>query len=50
MENKYYVSGLGVGSIIALIISWSVNQSVFWAILHAFFGWFYVVYYLLFIK
>lgn len=50
MEKRYYASGLGLGSILALIISWSVNHSVFWAIIHAFFGWFYIIYYLLFIQ
>jgi hypothetical protein len=36
-------AGIGLGSAIAVAISWSVNQSILWAILHGFFGWFYVI-------
>jgi hypothetical protein len=25
-------------------ISWSLNKSIIWAIVHGFFGWFYVIY------
>lgn len=28
--------GIGLGSILAIIISWSVNQSIIWAIIHGF--------------
>ncbi|HPI54511.1 MAG TPA: hypothetical protein PLU10_07440 [Chitinophagaceae bacterium] len=38
-------SGIGVGTIIAIVASWSRNKSVLWAIFHAFCGWFYVIYY-----
>lgn len=38
-------SGLGFGSVLAIAISWSVNKSILWAILHGFFSWFYVIYY-----
>ena len=40
-------SSIGVGSIIAIVASWSRNQSVLWAILHAFLGWIYVIYFVL---
>lgn len=40
--------GIGLGSVIAVVISWSVNHSVVWAIIHGFLGWIYVVYYLFF--
>lgn len=40
-------SGIGLGSILAIIISWSLNHSVLWAILHGLFGWLYVIYYVL---
>ena len=40
-------SGFGIGSVIAAVLSWSVNHSVLWAIIHCFLGWFYVIYYLL---
>jgi hypothetical protein len=38
---------VGLGAVLAAIISWSRNSSVFWAIVHAWFGWLYVIYYLL---
>ncbi len=40
-------SGIGFGTALAIVISWSLNQSVFWAILHGAFGWIYVVYYVI---
>ena len=39
--------GISLGTLIAIVISWSANHSVLWAIVHGFFGWFYVLYYLL---
>jgi hypothetical protein len=38
-------AGIGLGSAIAVAISWSLHQSIIWAIVHGFFGWFYVIYY-----
>ncbi|MFD2554789.1 hypothetical protein [Sphingobacterium tabacisoli] len=38
-------SGVGLGSIIAVVTSWDRNKSIMWAILHGIFGWFYVVYF-----
>jgi len=38
-------SGLTLGSVIAVVISWSINHSIWWCILHGIFGWFYVIYY-----
>jgi hypothetical protein len=40
-------AGIGLGSAIAVAISWSLHQSIVWAIVHGFFGWFYVIYYAL---
>ncbi len=37
--------GIGLGSAIAVAISWSVNKSIIWAIIHGLLGWIYVVYY-----
>ncbi len=36
-----------IGGIVAIVLSWVVNHSVFWAILHFFCGWFYVIYWVL---
>lgn len=40
-------SGVGFGAALAITISWSVNQSVFWAIVHGILGWLYVIYYVI---
>lgn len=40
-------SGIGLGSILALIMSWIINQSLGYAFVHAILGWLYVVYVLL---
>ena len=49
MENKYK-SNLGQGfipgTIIAFMLSYAVNKSILWAILHLCCGWFYVIYWL----
>lgn len=36
--------GFGIGSMIAVCLSWSINQSVWWALIHGIFGWFYIFY------
>lgn len=41
-------SGITFGSALAMAISFNVNQSVLWAMLHGVFSWFYVVYYVVF--
>jgi hypothetical protein len=40
-------TSLGLGTIIAVVISWSVNHSILWCLIHGFFGWFYIIYYLI---
>lgn len=40
-------SGIGLGSVLAIVTSWDRNKSILWAILHAIFGWFYVIYFAL---
>lgn len=38
-------SGIGLGGIIAaVVLSWSYNHSILWAIIHGIFGWFYIIY------
>ena len=36
--------GLTVGGLLAIILSWTVNHSVLWAIVHLFCSWIYVIY------
>ncbi|MEM7166572.1 MAG: hypothetical protein AAF581_13985 [Planctomycetota bacterium] len=38
-------AGIGFGSALAIAISWSMNQSLLWAIVHGLCSWFYVIYY-----
>jgi hypothetical protein len=46
-QPVYYGPGIGLGTIIAVVISWSRNKSVLWAIIHGILGWLYVIYALL---
>ncbi len=40
-------AGISFGSALAIVISWSQNHSILWAIVHGIFSWFYVIYYAL---
>lgn len=40
-------AGIGLGTAIAVAISWSINKSILWAVLHGVFSWLYVIYYAL---
>ncbi|MDH5391723.1 MAG: hypothetical protein OEY11_00930 [Gammaproteobacteria bacterium] len=50
MLHRYEIarSGITFGSALAIAISWSLNQSIFWAIIHGLLSWLYVLYYALF--
>lgn len=39
--------GFGLGTVIAVAISWSANHSIIWCVIHGLFSWLYVIYYLL---
>ena len=41
-------AGISMGTALAIAISWSVNKSILWAIIHGIFSWFYVIYFALF--
>jgi hypothetical protein len=43
-------AGVGFGTALAITISWSVNHSIVWAIIHGFFSWVYVIYYALLVR
>ncbi|MEY3395768.1 MAG: hypothetical protein RL346_2005 [Verrucomicrobiota bacterium] len=47
MANQSSSFGIGLGTIIAVIISWSTNHSILWAVIHGILSWFYVIYYAL---
>ena len=40
-------TGITFGTALAIAISWSINKSVLWAIIHGIFSWLYVIYYVL---
>jgi hypothetical protein len=42
---NYATAGISFGAAMAITISWSVNKSILWAIIHGLFSWLYVVYY-----
>lgn len=49
-QPVYIGPGVGLGTVIAVVISWSRNKSILWAIIHGILGWLYVIYALLFPK
>ena len=40
----YIGPGVGLGTIIAVVVSWSRNKSILWAIIHGILGWLYIIY------
>ena len=40
-------TGVGLGSVIAVVCSWDRNRSIVWAIVAGIFSWFYVIYFAL---
>ena len=46
-QHVHVTHGIGIGTALAVAISWSQHFSIAWAILHGFFSWFYVLYFAL---
>ena len=45
MKTKHVVGGgLSLGSILAVVMSWTVNHSILLCIVHAWMSWAYVIY------
>ena len=40
-------SGIGIGSAVAVVLSWHRNKSILLAIIHGVLSWFYVIYFAL---
>ena len=40
-------TGISIGNVIAILLSWHVNESILWAFIHGIFGWFYVLYHII---
>ena len=43
-QPVYVGPGIGLGTIIAVVISWGRNKSILLAIIHGILGWLYVIY------
>jgi len=46
--NSSSGGGITIGSILAVVLSWTSNHSIIWAIIHFFCSWLYVIYWLIF--
>ena len=44
-DNVTVSGGIGLGTLIAVLASWTMNHSIGWAIVHGIFGWLYIIYY-----
>lgn len=45
VNRTVITQGVGLGAVIAVVASWSRNQSILWAIVHGIFSWLYVLYF-----
>lgn len=43
--SNVFNGGVGLGTVIAVILSWSRNKSILWAIFHGILNWIYVIYF-----
>ncbi len=44
-KTEVVKSGVGFGTALAIVISWSQYHSILWAIIHGALSWFYVIYF-----
>jgi len=45
MNSSAISAGIGMGGALAIVLSYSINHSILWCILHGVFSWIYVVYF-----
>ena len=43
--NDLMITGIVIGSALAITISWSLNHSIWWEIIHGIMSWFYIIFY-----
>lgn len=48
--NGGYYGGYGLGTIIAVTISWERNHSILWAIVHGCLSWIYIIVYAIWLR
>lgn len=47
IKNTAIRGGIGLGSVLAVVVSWERNKSVLLAFIHGLFSWLYVLYFVL---
>lgn len=47
MTIEYVKEGIGFGSALAIVISYTANHSILWACLHGSLSWIYVIYFVM---
>ncbi len=47
VQREIVRSGIGMGSALAIVISYTAHKSVLWALLHGLLSWLYVAYFVL---
>jgi len=47
IKQTVFKNGVGIGSIIAIVVSWDRNKSILYALLHGVLGWVYVIYFII---
>jgi len=47
MHREIGSVGISMGCALSMILSWSANHSILWAMLHGVLSWFYVIYFAL---
>jgi hypothetical protein len=47
IRNTVISGGIGLGTVLAVVVSWERNKSVLLAFLHGIFSWLYVVYFVI---
>ena len=47
-NNAAAGAGIGLGAALAIVMSWTANKAILWALVHGVLGWIYVIYYILF--
>jgi hypothetical protein len=47
IRNTAISSGIGLGTVLAVVVSWERNKSVLLAFLHGIFSWLYVLYFVM---
>ena len=47
VQDMVTQSGIGLGSAIAVVLSWHRNKSIFFAVIHGALSWLYIIYFAL---